>query len=85
METKEKKATEKKYWPEGVARIEAVREYLGPQPLAQLWVFSRKLRNDQKAWHPKLRRVLSGKVFPGDITEVMFLEGLKKKWVKAND
>lgn len=62
--------TVKKYDESLVARVEELREGLGPQPLAALWFADPGLREIA----PRARRILSKKVFPGDaeIVERMF-------------
>lgn len=81
METK-KVSSPKKYDPALMLRVDRIRQGLGPQPLAQLWSLDPELRNDTIA-HPKLRRILSKKVFPGDKPEVERLEAAKARILKA--
>lgn len=73
----------KKYDAELIKRVEAIRLNLGPQPLAMLWSLNPDLRKATDK-HPKLRRILSYKVFPGDEPEVCLLEKAKAKLVKAS-
>lgn len=73
----------KKYDEKLIARVEAIRANLGPQPLAQLWAVNSDLRKATET-HPKLRRILSYKVFPGDEPEVKLLERAKVKLLRAS-
>ena len=72
----------KKYDAVLVERVRKIRMHLGPQPLAMLWATSPDLRDDKQA-HPKLRRILSYKVFPGDKPEVERLERARAILMKA--
>lgn len=56
-------------------RVKQLREGLEPQPLSVLWHIDLSLR-DRAA---KLRRVLSGKVFPGDEADIQAMEAAKAK------
>lgn len=59
-------------------RVLKIREGIGKQPLATLAVLDPTLRNNEI----KMRRILWGKVFPGDLPEVERLEKAKARYLK---
>jgi len=71
--------SEKKYDQSLVARVVAIREGLGAQTLAALWHVDPSLREEA----PKYRRILSKKVYGGDLSYVKRMEDAKKKLLKA--
>lgn len=70
---------EKKYDAALIERVTKLREGLGKQPLAQL------RHMDETLWEDgaKVRRILSRRVFPGDLPYVERLEAARAKWRKA--
>lgn len=60
------------------ARVDELREDLGAQPLSAL------RHADQGLWEDrnKLRRILSKRVFPGDLSDIIRMEKAKKKLLK---
>lgn len=69
----------KQYRPDLTKRVADIRSGIEPQPLASLWNVDVTLRDDQV----KLRRILSGKVFPGDIPFIARMEKAKARLLKA--
>ncbi len=71
---------EKKYDNSLIIRVKKIRDGLGKQPMASLWTMDPTLKGSDL---PKYRRILSGKVFPGDLPHVDKLEKVKAKLIAA--
>lgn len=72
----------KKYNDALVARVEKLRDGMGPQVLAQLWAVDTGLRTEEKV-ASKCGRILSGKVYPGDMYLVERMEKAKALLLKV--
>jgi len=72
---------EKKYDQPLVERVSALNQGLGPQVLSQLWAVNPDFRTKKRA--AKLRRILSGKCYPGDAVEVEAMEAAKAALMQA--